>query len=123
MEFKKTIFLDIDGCIFRHKGNLSTQILQTTELLPGVTEKLNDWEAKGHKIILVTGRKESMRKITEEQLSKAGIFYDQLVMGMNRGERILINDKKPENANLISSEHVASAIEITRNEGLKNINI
>ena len=115
---KKTIFLDIDGCIFRHKGNLSTQILQTPELLPGVVEKLNEWEAEGHKIILVTGRKESMRKLTEDQLLKHGIFYDQLIMGLNRGERILINDRKPDN-----DMRVASAIELERNDGLKNVGI
>ena len=42
---KKTIILDIDGCIFKHNGNLSTQILQTPELLPGVIEKLNESES------------------------------------------------------------------------------
>jgi hydroxymethylpyrimidine pyrophosphatase-like HAD family hydrolase len=117
-EHKKTIFLDIDGCIFKHKGNLSTQIKNISELLPGVLEKLNEWEAAGHKIILVTGRKESMRKLTEEQLTSAGVFYDQLIMGVNRGQRILINDLKPD-----TGEITAVAIQLIRNEGLKNVEI
>jgi hydroxymethylpyrimidine pyrophosphatase-like HAD family hydrolase len=116
-ELKKTIFLDIDGCIFYHKGNMSEQFSES-ELLPGVAEKMNEWDAAGYKIILVTGRKECMRKITVKQLAKHKIFYDQLVMGINRGERVIINDKKPQNDVI-----VASAIEINRNEGLKNINI
>ena len=116
-EMKKTIFLDIDGCIFKHKGNLSAQF-KDPELLPVVIEKINEWDAAGHKIILVTGRKESMRKITEEQLINNGVFFDQLIMGVNRGERILINDKKTDN-----DIKVASAIEINRNEGLKSVNI
>ena len=114
---KKTIFLDIDGCIFKHKGNMSAQF-QNSELLPGVLEKINEWDAVGYKIILVTGRKESMRELTEDQLTRHGIFYDQLVMGINRGERILINDRKSN-----SDIKVASAIEIKRNEGLENIHI
>lgn len=115
---KKTIFLDIDGCIFKHKGNLSTQIIETEELLDGVIEKINEWDANGYKIIFVTGRKESMRKFTEKQLLKYGIFYDQLIMGVNRGERILINDSKP-NSNMIT----ARAIQIPRNEGLSKIQL
>lgn len=115
---KKTIFLDIDGTLIKHKGNLTSQILDNAEILPGVIEKINKWDADGHKIILTTGRKESMRKATEKQLSKLGIFYDQLIMGLNRGERIIINDSKPD-----SDMITASAIQTKRNEGLSNINI
>lgn len=115
---KKTIFLDIDGCLVKHQGNLTTQILNDVELLPGVIEKLNQWEADGHKIILTTGRKESMRKITEKQLQSVGIFYDQLIMCLNRGERIIINDKKP-NKDIC----VARAIQIERNIGIENIEL
>ena len=115
---KKTIFIDIDGCIVKHNGNLSQQLRNETTLLPYVLEKLNEWEGEGHKIILTTGRKESMRKVTEEILTKLGVFYDQLVMGCNRGERIIINDKKPNN-----DMTVAKAIEIERNKGLGDIKI
>lgn len=115
---KKTIFLDIDGCIIKHKGNLSTQILEVPELLPNTIEKLNQWEAEGHRLILTTGRKESMRKMTEKQLLKLGVFYDQLIMGLNRGERILINDSKPNNDMI-----TCRAIEIKRNDGIGGVNI
>jgi len=115
---KKTLFIDIDGTILKHLGNLSKEILGEPEILPGVLDKLNEWDANGYKIILTTGRKECMRKITEKQLSKVGIFYDQLIMGITRGERILINDIKPNNDMV-----TASAIQIKRNEGLININI
>ena len=115
---KKTIFLDIDGCLIKHKGNLSKQMTEDAELLPGVIDKLNEWEADGHRIILTTGRKESMRSYTENQLLKLGIFYDQLIMGLPRGERVIINDKKND-----SDVITASAIQIERNVGLTNINI
>ena len=118
MNMKKTLFIDIDGTLIVHKGVLSTAILEEMEILPGVLDKLNEWDGNGYKIILTTGRKESMRKITEEGLLKIGIFYDQLVMGLNRGERVVINDIKPNNDMI-----VASAIQINRNEGLLNIKI
>ena len=117
-EFKKTIFMDIDGCLIKHKGTVSDMINEPTELLPGVVVKLNEWEARGYRIILTTGRKESLRKFTEEQLFKVGIFYDQLIMGINRGERVLINDKKPN-----YDKSVARAIEIERNVGLTDVEI
>jgi len=117
-DMKKTLFIDIDGCILIHKGNLTKEILSEPELLPGVIDKLNEWDGNGYKIILTTGRKESMRKITENQLSKVGVFYDQLIMGINRGERIIINDKKPG-----IEMTVASAIEIERNKGFENLKI
>lgn len=114
-EMKKTIFCDIDGCIFKHNGNMSTQFNEP-ELLPGAIKKINEWDANGYKIILTTGRKESMRKITEEQLDKFHIFYDQLIMGINRGKRIIINDMKDN-----SNEEMAMAINIKRNLGLEDI--
>lgn len=117
-ELKRTILLDIDGCLLKHHGDLHAQIMTKPEVLPGVIEKLNEWEIKGYKIILTTGRREALRKITEDQLMSVGIFYDQLVMGLGRGERVVINDFKPD-----SKLATASAICIERNTGLKSLTI
>jgi len=117
-EMKKTIFLDIDGCVLKHKGNMSDIILNDSEILPGVKEKFNEWDGLGYKIVLTTGRRESARKLTEKQLFSYGLFWDHLIMGCNRGERILINDFKPS-----SDEPTARAICLTRNTGLSNINV
>ena len=115
---KKTLFIDIDGTLVRHHGNMTNMFQYEMEILPGVIEKLNEWDAKGYKIILTTGRKECLRKRTKKQLLKNGVFYDQLIMGLPRGERILINDIKPNNDMI-----TASAIQINRNEGLINVKI
>ena len=115
---KKTIFLDIDGCVLEHHGNLTSQITEPPRLLNGTLSRLTEWESAGHMIILTTGRKESMRKKTEEQLISVGIIYDQLIMGLNRGERIIINDKKPN-----TDMRVARAIEIVRNNGIIDIEL
>ena len=61
-------------------------------MLPGVVDKFDEWDSEGHKIVLVTARKESARNITEKALDKLGIPYDLLIMGITSGTRILIND-------------------------------
>lgn len=87
------------------------------EVLDGTIEKLTEWELKGYRIILTTGRKECARGVTEKQLSEAGIFYDQLIMGIGGGARYLINDKK-------SDGTVASfCFSPDRNNGIKDIEI
>jgi len=112
----KTIFLDIDGTIIHHYGDLSSQQIKKPILLDGTIEKLIEWDKKGYNIILTTGRRESMRKKTIKELSEIGIFYDQLIMGIGGGVRVLINDKKNN-----SDECTAIAINLNRNEGVKSI--
>jgi uncharacterized HAD superfamily protein len=115
----KTIICDIDGTLIVHTNPSSVARNKSqTVLLDGTEDVLRDWDRKGYNIILLTGRKESLRKVTEEQLAKAGIFYDQLVMGIGGGKRYLINDRKPN-----STEDYAIAINIERDKGIKNINI
>ena len=78
----KTIICDIDGTIFKYPPNGSAQIVQEGEqLLPGVQEQFNQWEMKGHKVILITGRRESLRSHTEAALIDHGIPFDMLIMG------------------------------------------
>jgi histidinol phosphatase-like enzyme len=116
-----TIFLDIDGTLFEHPGNLQEIYLtqpKDIKLLSGVKEKLTEWDQKGCNIILTTGRKECMRQITELQLTYHGIFYDQLIMNIGNGPRVVINDEKD-----INSPKMAIGISIPRNKGLKDISI
>ena len=112
----KTIFLDIDGTIIHHYGDIISQYTKKPTLLEGTIEKLIEWDKKGYNIILTTGRRESMRKKTIKELSEIGIFYDQLIMGIGGGVRVLINDKKDG-----SDECTAIAINLIRNEGVKSI--
>jgi len=114
----KTVFCDIDGTLVKHAPpHISSQECYEMEVLKGTLEKLLDWDKKGYNIILTTGRKESLRRVTELQLSKVGIFYDQLIMGIGGGHRILINDCKD------SGDEYATAINVKRNTGIKDIEI
>lgn len=114
----KTIISDIDGTLIKHCGDITQQHLITPQLLQGVKEKLMEWDRAGNNIILITGRRESVREDTERQLAKVGIFYDQLIMGIKNYDRVLINDKKPD-----KTEDTAFAINLVRNKGLKGIDI
>jgi len=114
-----TIFCDIDGTLVKHsKPTDSQKPTHTLELLDGTLEKLLEWDKMGYNIILTTGRKESLRRVTELQLEEAGIIYDHLIMGIGGGKRYIINDLKPN-----EKEEYAVAINLTRNKGIKNLEL
>jgi len=118
IQAKPTIFCDIDGTLVTHEPlSISCKENHQMTLLPGTIEKLTDWDRKGYRLILVTGRKECMRKATERQLAQAGIFYDLLIMGIGGGPRYLINDKKP------NGENACFCISLDRNVGIKDVDI
>lgn len=114
----KTIFCDIDGTLVKHnKPHICANENTVAELLPNVLEKLTEWDSKGYCIILVTGRKESMRDVTESQLKKLGIFYDRLIMGITGGVRVIINDDKPDGTVTCES------ISLKRNQGIGDVQV
>lgn len=114
----KTILCDIDGTIAIHKLPIeNANGISKLELLEGTKEKFSEWDSKGYNIILITGRKESMREVTEKQLKDAGLFYDKLLMGVGGGDRILINDKKPD------GRITAFSYNVDRNDGIKTIDV
>lgn len=114
----KTLFMDIDGTLVEHKNpHLTSLPSHKMNVLDGTIEKLLEWNKKGYTIILVTGRRESNREITVKQLQEAGIFYDQLIMGIGRGPRVVVNDLKP---NGMISAH---SFNIVRDSGVKSIDL
>ena len=118
MEYNKTIFCDIDGTLIQHvpPDQSSLPTFKATPL-PNAVDSILDWNKKGYVIILTTGRKESQRELTVKQLQEIGIFYDQLVMGLGRGERVIINDRK------YTGEEMARAVNVDRNKGLVGITL
>ena len=115
----KTIFCDIDGTLVEFPQNIEgfkniPKGIKKMKLLPGALDKLWEWETQGYRIILTTGRKESMREVTERQLTEAGIFWDQLVMGLGPGKRYLIND-------INNGSDTAFAVNVKRNEGIGDV--
>lgn len=114
----KTLFLDIDGTLIKHHGKANKQTYLEPLLLPGVEQKLAEWEEMGYRIILITARKESERDATIKQLRNINIQYDLLIMGISRGERVIINDIKTD-----LDTPTAVAINVIRNKGLNDIKL
>ena len=119
-----TVFVDIDGTLVKFEESIPGLVRKCkfytnhmADVLPGSSEKLSEWHQKGIRIILVTGRPESMRELTIKQLTCVGMIWDQLIMGCGSGVRYLINDipdvKTPK----------AWAININRNEGIGNLDL
>ena len=119
-EFKtgksKTLFVDIDGTVLKHMHSITDVYNNDPIVLPGVVEKLNEWDSQGHRIIFVTARKESTRALTEQQLRKFGLAWDQLIMGVGNGERYLINDKLER-----KDMDRAAAINVVTDEGFNSV--
>jgi hypothetical protein len=112
----KTIFSDIDGTLIEQVSfeELDPNVVN---VLPGVKEKMLEWYDAGHYIVLTTARPEHLREITEIQMNKAGIRFDQLVMGIGREERILINN----NSSKDPQRNRAFGVPVARDGGFVNL--
>jgi predicted mannosyl-3-phosphoglycerate phosphatase (HAD superfamily) len=111
----KTIFSDIDGTLIEQ---VRFEDLNPNEVnvLPGVKEKMSEWYEAGHYIVLTTARPENLREVTIHQMAIAGIRYHQLVMGIGREERILINN----NSKGEPTKARAMAVAVGRDAGFTN---
>lgn len=113
----KTIFSDIDGTLIE-QARFEDLDPNVVNVLPGVREKMNEWYEAGHHIVLTTARPWNLELVTKQQMEKAGIRYHQIVMGIGREERILINNNskgEPDNAR-------AMAVAVGRDAGFNNSN-
>ena len=116
----KTIFCDLDGTLTKHPKDVG--LIQDPnyelEVLPGVKEFLYTIDVNSYHLVITTGRKKSAKEATIKQLQRAGILYDQLIMGFGGGDRILINDRKTD-----SNRDTAYSINLKRNEGVTDVKI
>jgi len=108
----KTIFTDIDGTLV-HQVRFEEIDPFTSVALPGVVETMTKWFKEGHHIVLTTARPEELRNLTIQEMDLLGIPFHQLVMGIGRAERILINNKSNKN----SKAKRATAVEVEKNVG------
>ena len=100
----------MDGTLTKYMGGGHRAVIENEhEILPGVFERMRKWEAQGHNIILITGRRESVRERTESELRRLGIPWDVLLMGYADTGRILVND--------IGSLVKAHAVNLERDAG------
>lgn len=119
MQRPKTFFIDIDGTILVQGDKWeSGKVADEREFkeTPGSVRKINKLYTDGHMIILTTARAEPYRLRTESQLERIGLQYHKLIMSLPTGQRVLINDRKPE-----EEIDTAIAINLDRDVGLGEI--
>ena len=88
----KTWILDLDGTLVVHDGPF---IMGKDEFLPGAREFLESIP-KRDMIIFLTARSDYEKSHTMRFLKENKIRYDHIIFNAGEGERIMINDMKPD---------------------------
>jgi hypothetical protein len=87
----RTWIVDLDGTIFKHNNYLNGYDI----LLPGVKD-LWDSFLPNDMIVIITARSEDERSHTIHTLQINGLRFNHIIFNAPTGERVLINDIKPE---------------------------
>lgn len=90
----ENIICDIDGVLFKHTPNSNTAF-DDNIVLNDCRNKLILWKSQHKKIFLMTARSKTTRNELITLLNNKGIYFDELIMGVNPGTRYVINDIKP----------------------------
>jgi len=109
---KNTYFCDIDGTIFKYR-KFEDMTTTNPEIIESMRKQLKIWYGDGHHIVLTTARPEEYRHHTLMELFNNDVKYHQLVMGIERGPRYLLNDMDPN----VDGER-AIAVNLTRDKGM-----
>jgi hypothetical protein len=103
----KTWFIDLDGTLVVHNGYKNGGDV----LLDGVKEFFENLPKEDF-VIITTSRDVNFKIQTVDFLKKNNIRFNDIIFGLPTGERVLINDKKPDGT--ITS----FSLNINRNGGL-----
>lgn len=90
-----TWFFDLDGTILEHRVRVDGVLTGENKLLPGVKELWNEIPADDI-IILITARWEEDKQEIIDFFNKNNLRFDHLLVNMAKGERIVVNDIKPD---------------------------
>ncbi len=96
----RTFFVDLDGVIFYNKGKYGKKNWDTKNFIirknVEILKKLNTKKAQ---ILFTTSRPKRFEKKLNYELRKIGFKNFKLILGLNHGQRILINDYSDTNPN------------------------
>ncbi len=99
VEKLKTYFIDIDGVLFKNKGQYDKNNIWNSESEP-IQENIKFirrlWN-NGSQIMLVTARPKENEEKLVALLNKFKIRYHLVIMGCNHSERVIINDYSTSN--------------------------
>ena len=108
-----TYFVDIDGTLIKYRTFDKLQFLDPIPI-QSVIDLVNKEYDKGAHIVITTTRPWDLKDFTIGELEQIGVKYHQLVMGIGRGTRYIINDRDPE----FPDVKRAVGINVYRNKGL-----
>ena len=111
---KETLFVDIDGTIFKYRKFESYQSSKA-EIVQSTLDWLVSKSSQGHMIILTTARPDWLRDHTINELKQYDVPWNKLIMGIERGPRYLVNDMDPNNPG-----ERAIAINLIRDGGIQS---
>lgn len=89
----KLWILDVDGVVFVHNGYLNGDDV----LVPGFMD-FYETIPETDQVLFVSARDEKYKIMTEKKLRDNNIRFTHVICGVPKGERILINDKKPDSS-------------------------
>jgi len=90
-DIEKTWIFDLDGTLVEHNGYKTGR----DTMLKGVKEFYEKNIEDTDYVLIITARNSEFRGIAEKCLLDNNIRYDRIIYDTPRGERILINDRKP----------------------------
>jgi len=113
-----TFFVDIDGTLvmYRKFSELDTATLTPIQ---DVIDLVNEYYDNGSHIVITSARPQEYEVFTKQELEKLGVRYHQLLLGIGRGTRVVLNDKDPENPDLPR----AVGINFNRDKGLEGLDL
>ena len=108
-----TYFVDIDGTLVVYRKFIEINEVPLTPI-QSVIDKVNNEYDNGAYVVITTARPPEYELFTKQELEKIGVKYHQLIMGIGRGTRYIINDREPEAPEV----DIAVGIKLNRNQGL-----
>ena len=97
-----TFFVDIDGTLVKYRkfAELENSVL---EPIQDVIDTINNYYEQGAHIVITSARPDSYELFTKQELETIGVKYHQLILGLGRGTRVVINDNDPQNPEISRS--------------------
>lgn len=93
-----TLFIDLDGTLVKNSSAHFPPYIGESDVIAPNVEIVNQLQKSGKfEVIVTTSRPEKYRAITEQQLASIGIRFTALIMGLQHGKRIIINDYSKSN--------------------------
>lgn len=112
----RTFFVDIDGTIVKYR-QFDSLLNEEAEPIQDVIDFVNLEYKTGSHIVITSARPIEYLEFTKKELEKIGVKYHQLILGIGRGTRYVINDIDPEKPTIKRAE----GINLIRDMGWKRM--